>query len=744
MKKPQSSLKVPGKLESLEEIANYIDNVGTWLGMSTKDIYKLKLAIDELATNVITHGYIESDLTGDILLSYKKDKGNLVITMIDKGRSFKLVTKKEINIDEPLDKRDIGGLGVYLAHKLVKNIEHKEAGKSNYTIFTVTLSNLDHCPVIKEKEKLPLINNHQSAKLTILLLTKRSSKFKRLINNINKLNFKVHISSSTDNANFKEEEISLVLVDERLIHFTQYKILDRVRANSILYHTPIVLLLENENTHLLEVCFEKKVVDYLQLNLNLVQLKYKLAILTEYVKNKKQNSESIKYLRMLVEIVSLISKVNNVDELLYKVLINSKEICNADGGTLYIREKDFLKFSIIISDTLKINSFYDDEFVLGKNLLPLFKDDNSLNLSNVATYVANKKQSVNIPDIYSDQYFDFTGAKEFDIKYGYHMKSNLTIPLLNQNNEVIGVLQLINARDKITGEVVPFDFYFQNLIEAMSSLSAIILNLNILSQYQKEFLRYENEMHIATNIQQSFLPNHIPSYEGWIIDTYFSPAREVGGDFYDIFPISETKARIVIADITDKGVSAALFMALFRTLIRTFSIKANQYIPDLLTCINQTNQYILNNHIEANMFATLFIAEIDFVTGQVDYINAGHPFPMIVDRFKPPVYLKSTGPALGMFMESIYTQKTVTLEEGQCLLTFTDGLLDATNSQQEFFGEKNLLPLLSVYNHKDDYPYRHLLQLIIKSIENFSAEAQQFDDLTIVTIGKRLTTCEQG
>ena len=160
----------------------------------------------------------------------------------------------------------------------------------------------------------------------------------------------------------------------------------------------------------------------------------------------------------------------------------------------------------------------------------------------------------------------------------------------------------------------------------------------------------QRELDIGRRIQSGFLPESIPQPAGWQIAAAFEPARQVAGDFYDVFPLPGGCIAVVVADVCDKGVGAALYMALFRSLLRSSALASppgEESAATLLRSLNLTNDYIAETHGSANMFATIFAAAIDPASGAMAYINAGHEPPMLIaegtiERLRP------TGPAAGM------------------------------------------------------------------------------------------------
>ncbi len=186
--------------------------------------------------------------------------------------------------------------------------------------------------------------------------------------------------------------------------------------------------------------------------------------------------------------------------------------------------------------------------------------------------------TIQIPDVYNAAHFDFSGTKEFDKKTGYRTVSILTVPLKNHEGRVIGVLQLLNAMDPETGVIKPFNEYHKLVVESLTSQAAVVLNTQMLLLEQQNYVKLEQDLKVGRQIQLGFLPSVLPQLPGYETAGLLDPAREVSGDFYDIFTLAdEDRLAFIIGDVCDKGVGAALFMALFRSLLHSF---AEQYYQE--------------------------------------------------------------------------------------------------------------------------------------------------------------------
>jgi len=444
-----------------------------------------------------------------------------------------------------------------------------------------------------------------------------------------------------------------------------------------------------------------------------------------------------------------LSTEKNLDYLVERILLEAKKLCNADAGTIYlITPEKQLKFSIMLTDSLNIALGGSTGKEISLPPIPLtIPDTNEPNYHHVSTYVAITGRSVNIPDIYQAKDFDLTGTMAFDKRTGFRSTSSLTVPLKNHLGEVIGVLQLFNAQNRETNKIIPFTQYQQLVVESLASQAAVALNTQELLKRQEVLSKIEHDVQVARQIQGDFLPDTLPKPEGWEIEAFFQPARQVAGDFYDAFPIDGNKIGFVIADVCDKGVGAALFMALSRSLIRAFSWINSRDLPQLqgiseesplydciqvgLDPIGLTNNYIAKIHTKMNMFVTLFFGVLDPKNGELTYINAGHNPPVLLDPLgNVKGRLTLTGPAVGMIPDITYTSRQLMIERGDTLFLFTDGVPESHNPEGKLFTEKRMLELLA-----EPVPAASvLLTRIMHELNIFMGNSNPFDDITMLAI----------
>ena len=258
------------------------------------------------------------------------------------------------------------------------------------------------------------------------------------------------------------------------------------------------------------------------------------------------------------------------------------------------------------------------------------------------------------------------------------------------------------------------------------------------------------EMEVARNIQRDFLPEALPLARGWQLDAALHPALQVSGDFYDAFMLAPSGTIVlVVGDVCDKGFGAALFMALFRSLIRASADPvgggAIQMIGGRRTLVRQslesaspadlltrtagfTNDYIARLHGRTNMFATAFLAALSPVTGDFDYVNAGHVPALVIAPDGTMLELGPTGPVLGVLPDQVFSAGEGTLERGASIFAFTDGLVEARSPVGEDFGAGRLRDALRANNTSA----ATLVGGVMNALAAFTRQAEPHDDVTLL------------
>jgi PAS domain S-box-containing protein len=238
--------------------------------------------------------------------------------------------------------------------------------------------------------------------------------------------------------------------------------------------------------------------------------------------------------------------------------------------------------------------------------------------------------------------------------------------------------------------------------------------------------RIEQELRIARLIQQTLLPKTLPELSGYDVAAYYQPAREVGGDFYDLFELEGGRLGLVVGDVTDKGIPAALVMATTRTMLR---VSAQRLFPPA-EVLKRTNEALVPD-IPPNMFITCLYAILDTESGRLVYANAGHDPPYLRHNGSDVEELRARGMPLGLMPGMEYEEKEITLERGESVLFYSDGLVEAHDSHHEMFGFPKLQGLVGTHRSGGS----SLIDFLLSELTHFAGEDwEQEDDITLVTL----------
>ena len=299
-------------------------------------------------------------------------------------------------------------------------------------------------------------------------------------------------------------------------------------------------------------------------------------------------------------------------------------------------------------------------------------------------------------------------------------KIKLAIPLISQG-ELIGVLNLghrLSEQD--------YSAYDRKLLSDLATQAAPAVRVAQLVREQQAAIqereRIEQELQVARLIQQTLLPKSLPELPGWQVAAYYQPARAVGGDFYDFFSFEDGRLGLVIGDVTDKGIPAALVMATTRSILRS----AAQRLVSPGVALEHAND-LLYPDIPARMFVTCLYAILDPVTGRLQYANAGHdlPYRRLGDTVSE---LRATGMPLGLMPGMTYEEKETILQPGESVLFYSDGLAEAHNPQREMFGFPRLMSLLGQTSSD-------VIEFLLGQLASFTGpDWEQEDDVTLVTL----------
>lgn len=310
--------------------------------------------------------------------------------------------------------------------------------------------------------------------------------------------------------------------------------------------------------------------------------------------------------------------------------------------------------------------------------------------------------------------------------------SILTAPILDPvDGEPIGGLF-------IELQALPQAWDQESLMEhtpALQNLASQIATALQQAETYQETLKHQRvaqELRLAGDIQSSFLPERLPDVPGWDIAAHLKPARQTSGDFYDFFLLPEGRLGIIIADVADKGLGAALYMALGRTLLLTY---AQEYPENPAAVLHATNQRMLSD-ARAQMFITAFYGVLEPDIGRLIYCNAGHHPPLLIRKHQSNLLrrLNPNGMALGIAEEAAWVAISQRIDEEDTLILYTDGVVEALNPDGDFYGMENLLNISEKVAH---HPSRWVIRGIEEDVLKFQDGIVQSDDITLVCIRRR-------
>jgi sigma-B regulation protein RsbU (phosphoserine phosphatase) len=269
---------------------------------------------------------------------------------------------------------------------------------------------------------------------------------------------------------------------------------------------------------------------------------------------------------------------------------------------------------------------------------------------------------------------------------------------------------------------------FEDLGNSFNSMAEdLSKNIETLRRATAEKVRYTKEMEIAGNIQTSFLPEATPDIPGFEIAAQMIPAMEIGGDFYDFIPVTGNRWAILIADVSGKGVSAALFMAMTRTLLRA-GIEGKE---DVLSGLKESNRLIARD-TQSGMFVTAYSAVLDPEKMTLSCTNAGHNPPLIIcDATGEGRFLSEGGMAIGVDPEMLYEGEIIRLHPGDYVIFYTDGVTEAFTAAYEPYGEERLI---RVARRCRGCPAQDMIREIIADMRTFTGSAPQSDDITLIVL----------
>ena len=375
-------------------------------------------------------------------------------------------------------------------------------------------------------------------------------------------------------------------------------------------------------------------------------------------KAAKPSREEIKRLESLINASKILNSTLDLDKLLSLILDLAVKNLKANRGTIYLIDQEKKE---LWSKVLKGKELVEIRLPIG---------------TGIAGHVAKTGRTINLQDAWKDKRF-FAG---FDIRTGFQTKTMLCMPMRDRKKKIIGVFQILNKREGV------FDKDDEQFLGAFSVHAALAIETTRLHQAIVEKERIEKEIEIAGAIQRRLLPKEIPSLPGYEVDALARPSKMVGGDYYDIIKLTDRKFAFVVADVSGKGVPAAL-------LVSTLHASLHAYIEseiDLAELVGKLNLVVYKN-TEPERYITFFIGILDLERGNFTYVNAGHNFPFVFSPLKKSlVELGAGGLPLGMFEIAEYKKESIEITRTEGLVLYTDGVTEAMNKAFVEYGEDRL------------------------------------------------------
>lgn len=409
---------------------------------------------------------------------------------------------------------------------------------------------------------------------------------------------------------------------------------------------------------------------------------------------------STKRLRAILESISIISSSMETDEVLQKIMHQLTELLNAEAASIFLIDESNKLLEMKIATNLSKKQIESIKVPIGKGLVG---------------YAVQTGELINIKNPKKDKRF----YSLIDKQIGFTTKSILTIPL-KIDSKIVGAAQVINKKNNKS-----FSKEDELVITEFSRLASITLNKALML---KEILAkkiMESDLQLALKIQQQLIPQKELNIGNFLFRGFYKPAKYVGGDYFDYFPINKNEIFFTIADVTGKGVKASLIMASFRTYIYSLLEATN----DLELLANNLNKFFYK-YYPPEMLITSFIGIINIENGILTYINCGHELPRVLTKNNELIKLESNATLIGAFDFSEFKVSSYQLNKGDLIFLFTDGVPDTIDKNENRFSTERLDSFLLKLASERSNSIEKLNELLNK----FNKNSYQVDDITLLTI----------
>lgn len=409
-------------------------------------------------------------------------------------------------------------------------------------------------------------------------------------------------------------------------------------------------------------------------------------------------SLSASHLLTLYQISLLMNSSLEFDEALDNVMDAVMEVTKAQRGFLMIADEDTNALQILVARSI---------------------DNQTLQEEGYSTTIVNEVVRTREPLLTNNAQFDtrFQPGQSIIMR---GLRAILCSPMV-ANDRLIGVVYVDTAMR--SGSFTEAD---RDLLKLVGGQAGRAIENARLYRVAVEKGRLEKELHMASEIQRGLLPHKMPDAEGYDVVAHWVAAREVAGDFYDLFSLDDGTFGTVIADVSDKGAPAALFMAVARTLLRSYAFAGMNAVDN----VRRTNDLLVEDS-RSGMFVTVYYS-LFASGGDSIHVNAGHNPPLLYRRANNACeYLPLGGRALGWFADNPVQAVELKMEPGDIIVYYTDGLTEAENPQKDYYGEERLAEAVM---RVADKTAEEIRDFILKDVTRFCAGEALFDDLTMVVV----------
>lgn len=417
--------------------------------------------------------------------------------------------------------------------------------------------------------------------------------------------------------------------------------------------------------------------------------------------NKHDYIALLQRIKFFQKIIHEISERKPLKVLLDQIIISSKKLLDAEAASLLIYNPEDKKLHFHTMAGGSASSLKSKTINLGEG---------------IAGWTAMRKESLIINDCYNDARFN----KHFDSNTGFHTQNMICVPMITKG-ELIGVIQAINKKNKEL-----FTKEDADLFEALAAQCAVVIENTRLIDVEIKAEQTKHEMETAAKIQRRFLPDKLPDVKSIEMSIKLFPAKEIGGDYFNVIKVDEENTLFFVGDVTGKSIPAALIVSTLYSFLQFFFI-VNKDKFDSINMVQSFNRFLMSS-TNPDKFATAWFGIYNSTSKTLLSINAGHNPPYLLKNGNNSLIKLSKG---GLMLGSIdlpYFLETINLDNNDIIIFYTDGITEAMNSKEEEFGEtrfENILLANKILSPES------LSKLIINEIKKFRGEAEQSDDITL-------------